>query len=159
MFTASVGRSASVTLTTRRDASVKKSNPPTLPTLHESATLEMYRLPNGETTAIQDLYISTWRLFAARAVELAGGKLYGFDPDIAIMVPDKQLLELPAWFVSKLNAKLEGDEHEDVAIRPDQSRTWTPSAQKQRTEVSHIQNAKPHKQPKARRRNSTTKRD
>lgn len=66
-------------------------------------------LPSGKEASSTQEYVDEWRRFAAPICEATDTVLYAFDPGLCLHAKGKYLqsVELPNWFVHRLNASLD----------------------------------------------------
>lgn len=80
--------------------------------------MNSYRKPNGEYTSDGDEYVEAWESMIQPILDATGLVLYGFDPDFGLRVPDTRYsINLPIWFVERLNRGLAGLPQEEPKPR------------------------------------------
>ena len=59
---------------------------------------KQFRLPSGKYTASTRRYLSEWKKLTEAVEQKLGGRVYAFDPGVAVMLPDgRGACSLPLW--------------------------------------------------------------
>lgn len=75
-------------------------------------------MPAGGVTHDARRYVREWRAFAAPLCDALGGRLYGFDPGVSIIVDEpRAVLSFERWVVERLNAALSARRGEQAVPR------------------------------------------
>lgn len=61
------------------------------------------RLPSGNYTTSTRRYLSEWRKLTEAVENKLGARVYAFDPDVAVCLPDgRGSCSLPLWVATKI---------------------------------------------------------
>lgn len=62
-----------------------------------------FRLPSGKYTTSQRRYLREWRALSMAVERALGVRVNGFDPDVAVSLPDlRGSAVLPLWIAKKI---------------------------------------------------------
>lgn len=65
-----------------------------------------FRLPDGKITRSQSIWINAWRTKASVIENITGMTHYAFDPGITFIDDDGNSIQLPMWFINKVEEKI-----------------------------------------------------